>query len=725
MKFNGYLLILFSVIYISCQPNASQNEAEPTVFKKITVLYPEAYRDSTQSDNFHGLQVSDPYQWLEDENSPSTEFWVKSQQSITNKYLEQIPYREAIKNRLESIWNYERTSVPNKKGNYYYIFKNNGLQNQDVLYRMSSLSGNMEEVLNPNTFSTDGTASLGEYSFSKDGSLLAYQISEGGSDWRTIRIKDLESGKILDDKIDWVKFSAISWYQDGFFYSRYPAPEEGNELSGENKFHQVYYHKVGTAQSEDELIFADRVHPQRNIYTTTTGDERFLILSISESTSGNALYFQDLRSGDPSFIPVVEDFNNDFEVIDNIGRQLLVKTNYKAPNQRIVQISTSRPEEAYWEEIIPESEDVLQEAKLLGGKIVAHYIHNASSKAVIYSTNGKQEKEIALPEIGTITQLNGQKNEDEAFFGFTSFTSPETSYSLDMVDLSIAVYKNPKIDFASAEYETKQIWYESYDGQKIPMFVIHKKGLTLDGSNPTLLYGYGGFNISVLPQFNRTRINLFPIVLENGGVCAVANIRGGGEFGKDWHKAGTKDQKQNVFDDFQAAAEYLIANKYTSSDKLAIYGRSNGGLLVGACMTQRPDLYRVAIPAVGVMDMLRYHKFTIGWAWATDYGRSDNPKDFDYLFSYSPLHNIAADKYPATFITTADHDDRVVPAHSYKFTSELQFKQQSKSPVLIRIDASAGHGAGKPISMKIEEAADVLSFMFYNMEEDIKYEVNR
>ena len=718
-------LILTYFFLFSCDDTQNRNSTKrQTVFKKIEVYYPETYRDTTIKDQYHDITVDDPYRWLEDEGSPSTRQWVKEQNSITRQYLDTIPFQKAIKKRLNALWDYERLNVPAKKGDFFYIMKNDGLQNQDVLYKMASLRDKGEIILNPNRFSADETASLGLYRFSKSGSLLAFQVSRGGSDWATIRVKDLESGTLLDDKVNWVKFSDISWYKDGFFYSRYAQPEKGEERSAKNEFHQVYYHKVGTNQEEDELIFADRYYAQRNFYTQTTSDESFLLLNVVESTSGNALYFRDLKSGSLDFTPIVSRYNNDFEVIDNIGTKLLVLTNYRASNKRLIQISTNNPEEVYWEELIPQGEDVLQNVQLLGNKLVATYLHNASSQIKVFDLDGDLIKTIKLPGLGTVTEVKGAKDNPIAYFSFTSFTEPQSIYELNLASLKTKAIFQPNIDFDSDDYVTKQVWYESYDGERIPMFVIHKKGIKLDGARPTLLYGYGGFDIPVVPIFNRTRLNLFPVVLENGGVCAIANIRGGGEFGKKWHQAGTKENKQNVFDDFQAGAEFLIANKYTSSKKLAIYGRSNGGLLVGACMVQRPDLYQVALPAVGVMDMLRYHKFTIGWAWATDYGVSDDPDDpkaFDYLYSYSPLHNIVPENYPATLVTTADHDDRVVPAHSYKFISELQARQQSRLPTLIRIESSAGHGAGKPTSKKIEEAADILSFMFYNMQEDILY----
>ncbi len=517
--------------------------------------------------------------------------------------------------------------------------------------------------------------------------------------------------------MEWIKFSSIAWSKDGFYYSRYPAPEGDEALSGKNEFHSVYYHKLGTPQSEDQVIFADRAHPSRGFYAITTEEERFLTIGVWESTSGNALYFKELTKPNSEMTPIVEGFENNFSMVDNLEDRLLVMTNYKADNNRLIAVHTSQPKEASWEEILPESKDKLSNVRVLGGKIVATYIHNASSQVKIYDLNGKFISDLDLPGIGTVGGFSGKKSSDQAFYSFTSFTRPNTVYRLDMNTLESSVFKAPQSTFKSEDYETEQVWFESADGTKVPMFLTYKKGLERDGKAPTLLYGYGGFDISILPSFQVKR----SVILENGGIYAVANIRGGGEFGKKWHKAGTQAQKQNVFNDFQAAAEYLIAQGYTTSDKLAIEGRSNGGLLVGACMTQRPDLYKVAFPSVGVLDMLRYQNFTIGRAWSKDYGLSENEKDFDYLLAYSPLHNVEKTAYPATMITTADHDDRVVPAHSFKFASTLQDHQQGDNPILIRIETSAGHGAGTPTAKLIEEAADMMSFMFYHFKEEVIY----
>ncbi|MEN0007011.1 MAG: prolyl oligopeptidase family serine peptidase [Bacteroidota bacterium] len=723
---NFLLFVMLLMSIYSCKNDQGRVQfldttetSEEVVFRPVDITYPEAYVDSSEVTDYNGVSVVDPYRWLE-YDSPSTAYWVQQQQSITGQYFANNPFKQALTTRLTKLWNYERYGSPQRHGDYYYQTYNSGLQNQDAIYRKVRMNDPLELVLDPNTFSTDGTTTLGTYAFSQDNTLLAYQISEGGSDWKKIRVLDLTRGKVLEDTLSGVKFSGISWYKDGFFYSRYERPDESALLSASNEFHQVYYHQVGTTQAEDELIFADRMNPKRNIYTATSSDERFLVLNVVESTSGNAVYFQDLAAEEEGFTPMVETFEHDFELVGNQNDRLLFKTNHKAANNRLIQVSSKNPEERYWDEVLPASKDVLQEVHLMGGKIVAVYIHDASHEVRIFDLKGELQKILELP-IGSVSNFSGSAEDSEAFFSFTSFTEAPSIYRLNLNELTANPISTPTTDFDASAYQTEQIWYESYDGTSVPMFVIHKKDLELDGTNPTLLYGYGGFDISILPKYNRTGLNLFPVFLENGGVCAVANIRGGGEFGSDWHKAGTQKLKQNVFDDFQAAAEYLIANKYTSSERLAIYGRSNGGLLVGACMTQRPDLFGVAIPAVGVLDMLRYHQFTIGWAWATDYGRSDDPEMLDYLLSYSPVHSVSAERYPATLITTADHDDRVVPAHSYKFAAAVQANQKADEPVLIRIDANTGHGAGKPTAKRIDEAADVLSFIFYNMEHPIVY----
>ncbi|MBL7828516.1 MAG: S9 family peptidase [Saprospiraceae bacterium] len=711
-------VLLVMAMFAACNADKKSSGTQTMDFKQIPVTYPLTRQDTTVSNDYFGSTISDPYRWLEDDQSAETKDWVTKQNIVTNGYLSQIPYREQVKKRLEDIFNYERYTAPFKEGGKYYFFKNDGLQNQSVLYVQETLNSQAEIVLDPNKFSADGTTSLGELDFSKDGRYLAYSTSVGGSDWRTIVVKDLQTGTMLADQIDWVKFSGISWQGNGFFYTRFPEPKKGDELKGANKLGAVYYHALGTPQSADKLVYHDKAHPDRSFGAGTTDDERFLYVTGWESTSGNALFVKDLTQGNAQFAVVSETFEKDYNVVDNIGEKLLVLTNDNAPNQRLILIDPTKPTAADWQTLIAEDpNDVLQGAAICGGKIVCTYLHNASSSLRVFNLDGSLIKEVTLPEIGSVGGISGKPNDPLAFFSFTSFLRPGTVYSLDMNSLAIQVFKAPKIDFNPDLYMTEQVWYESKDGLKVPMFITRKKMVAFDGQNPTLLYGYGGFNISVTPTFSPSKAAL----LENNGIYAVANIRGGGEFGEKWHKAGTKCQKQNVFDDFIAAAEFLIQKKYTSPARLAIQGGSNGGLLVGACMTQRPDLFGVCFPQVGVLDMLRYHQFTIGYAWATDYGRSDNPEEFKCLVKYSPLHNVKKTAYPATMVTTADHDDRVVPAHSFKFAAAVQEHQQGSNPVLIRIETSAGHGAGKPTAKIIEEAADMLSFMLYNMKMQVIY----
>ncbi len=727
-RFELPVLTIFIICCISCQPNNGEEGVNrPTMNNNnyqpgqvIEVGYPDTRLDTTVVEKYFNERIEDPFRWLEDDKSNETASWVKKQNKATYDYIDQIPFRDAIAYRLEELWNYEKFSTPFKEAGSYYFYRNSGLQNQSVLYGSSSLEGESEVVLDPNSFSNDGTSSLGALGFSKDGKYVAYGVSEGGSDWRTIYVKDLNTGAKLSDKIKWVKFSGISWYKDGFFYSRYPAPKSGDALKGQNKFHALYYHKLGTAQEKDQLIFADRRKPKMNVGARVTEDNRFLVASTSESTSNNRLYFKDLSAGDDSFTPVVEDLTHNFWVIDNIGDNLLVQTNHNAPNYRLISINTKKPEQAFWEEIIPESENVLESVRLAGGKIVTRYIKDASSVLKVHSLKGDFEYDIELPTKGTVGGFSGEKDENIAFYSFTSYTYPTTVFKYDFTTKKSEIHRQPEVKGINPDdYETKQVFYESKDGTKIPMFITHKKGLELDGNNPTLLYGYGGFNISIKPSFSVSNM----VLLEQGGIYAVANIRGGGEYGQKWHDGGRLLNKQNVFDDFISAAEYLIENNYTSSKKLAIEGRSNGGLLVGACMTQRPDLFKVALPAVGVLDMLRYHTFTIGHFWKTDYGLSTDSIQFQYLLNYSPLHNVQAGvEYPATLVTTADHDDRVVPAHSFKFISELQRNHEGENPVLIRVDVSAGHGGGKPTSMLIAERADIMSFMMHNLGVDVLYD---
>ncbi len=681
--------------------------------------YPETRQDEVV-DEYFGVKVNDPYRWLEDDRSEETMRWVKAQNSLTFEYLDNIPFRQAIADRLTKLWNFERYSAPFKRAGKYYYYKNDGLQNQSVLYVQDQLDGEAKVVLDPNNLSKDGTTSLAGVSISKDGKYMAYTISEGGSDWRKGLVRDLKTNKDLSDEVNWLKFTSLRWYKDGFFYSRYPEPSEEDKLSGENIFHQVYYHKIGTKQADDELVFLDRTHPKRTFYASVTKDDEMLLVYPSEGTSGNALYAKNLKKGETEFTPLIEDFDNDHSVVAHHKGKLLVLTNKNAPNLRLVEIDPKNPAVENWKDIIPQNDkNALESVQIIGKKLVAVYIQDVVSQVKVFEMNGKFLYDLQLPGLGTLGALRGDKDENQAFYTFSSYTIPTSIYQMDIRTGKSTLFKTPKIEFDLSQYETKRVFYSSLDGTKVPMFITHKKGIALDGTNPTLLYGYGGFNISVQPRFSIANLAL----LENGGVYAVANIRGGGEYGEKWHKAGTKLEKQNVFNDFIAAAEYLINKKYTTNNKLALQGGSNGGLLVGACMTQRPDLFKVALPAVGVLDMLRYHTFTIGWAWEVDYGSSADSTQFNNLLSYSPLHNVKEGvAYPATLVTTADHDDRVVPAHSFKFISELQAKHKGPNPVMIRIETSAGHGAGKPTDKVIEEAADKLAFMFHNMGEEITYD---
>lgn len=707
-----YSIVLGGAIFGACK--ATKNASMPNPFPPITVQYPMNRQDASIKDDYHGTTVADPYRWLEDDNSEETKAWVKAQNDVTFGYLNQIPFRKDMEARLTKIYNYERFGAPSKEGNLYYFFRNDGLQNQAVLYSQASLDGEAKIVLDPNTLSKDGTVALGNTSYNKEGSLLGYTVSEAGSDWNTARVRDLKTGKDLSDEVRWIKFSGLSWYKNGFFYSRYPEPKAGDALKGKSLNHRFYYHAIGTPQSQDELIYSDDKNPNYNMYGGVTEDEAILVLSISESTSGNKLYARDQRTGKKEFTKLVDHFDNDWDVVDHDKDWLLVLTTKDAPNKKLIAIPTKpaiNPNPSSWITLVPETKDVLQSAQVIGGKLILQYLHNAYSQVKIYSLDGKLERELELPTIGTVSGISGKKDARQAFYSFTSFTYPATVFELDVQTGSSKIFKAPKVDFDPSAYETKQIWYTSKDGVKVPMFVTHKKGLKLNGKNPTLLYGYGGFNISLTPSFSVARL----MVLENNGVYAVPNLRGGGEFGEEWHKAGTKERKQNVFNDFIAAAETLIQQGYTSKEYLAIHGGSNGGLLVGACMTQRPDLFRVAFPAVGVLDMLRYHQFTIGRAWAIDYGLSEDPEGFKYLYKYSPLHNVRKTVYPYTMVMTADHDDRVVPAHSFKFAATLQEHHQGKNPVIIRVETSAGHGAGKPTKKLIAEAADMYSFMFHSM----------
>ncbi|HET6224701.1 MAG TPA: prolyl oligopeptidase family serine peptidase, partial [Bacteroidia bacterium] len=676
------------------------------------LIYPITKKVDTV-DTYFKTQIADPYRWLEDDKSAETSEWVKAENAVTFDYLSKIPFRDKIKERLTKIWNFEKRGVPFKKGKNYFYYKNDGIQNQSVLYAMEGLNGTPRVLLDPNKLAEDGTASLGDLSISKNGKYLAYTVNRAGSDWSTIFAMEIESGKKLSEEINWVKFSNIAWKDDGFYYSAYDAPKAGaSALSNKNEFHKVFYHKLGDAQKNDQLIFEEKTQPQHNYTAVTTEDENLLLIYISESTSGTALSVKDLRKKDAPFVPLVENFENNYTVIDNPGSNLIVLTDKGAPKYQLVEMSfTQKTPYESWKKVIPESDDLLENVSISKDKFVVDYLKDVTTRLFLYDKNGKQEKEIKLPGLGKVNSLVSDKEDTNIFFSYSTFIAPSIVYKYEPAADKLEDWFKPTVDFKSDEYETKQVFYPSKDGTKIPMFITCKKGLKLDGNNPCYLFGYGGFNAIYTPAF---RIDC-AVFLENGGIYAIPGLRGGGDYGEEWHKAGIKLKKQNVFDDFIAAGEYLIKEKYTSSAKLAINGRSNGGLLIGAVMTQRPDLAKVAIPTVGVMDMLRYHKFTIGWAWASDYGTSANEEEFNYIVNYSPLHNIKEVEYPATLVMTGDHDDRVVPAHSFKFIATLQEKQKGKEPVLIRIDTNAGHGGGKPTSKQIDEFSDMWSFIFYNL----------
>ena len=677
--------------------------------KNEKITYPTTNKGETV-DTYFDTKLPDPYRWLEDDKSAETGAWVKAQNEVTYGYLSQIPFRDALKARMEKLWNYEKIGAPFKEGNFTYYYKNNGLQNQSVLYRKDA-KGTETVFLDPNTFSKDGTTSLGGLDFSKDGSKVAYAISEGGSDWRKVIIMDAISQKIIEDTIVDVKFSGVSWKgNEGFYYSSYDKPK-GSELSAKTDQHKLYFHKLGTAQKDDKVIFgADQ--KRRYVGGGVTEDDRYLVITASNSTYGNELYIKDLTKPNSPIVTIVDNFKSDNNIIENEGGKLFIETDLNAPNKRIVTVDIKNPKPENWKDFIPETENVLSPSTG-GGYFFANYMKDAVSVVKQYDYSGKLVREIKLPGVGTAGGFGGKKKEKTLYYSFTNYITPGSTFSFEPQTGTSAVYQKPKVDFDSEKYESKQVFYTSKDGTKIPMIITHKKGLKLDGTNPTMLYGYGGFNVSLTPSFSIANA----VWMENGGVYAVPNLRGGGEYGKKWHDAGTKMQKQNVFDDFIAAAEYLIAEKYTSSQYLAIRGGSNGGLLVGATMTQRPDLMKVALPAVGVMDMLRYHTFTAGAGWAYDYGTAQDSKEmFSYIKGYSPVHNIKKGiQYPATMVTTGDHDDRVVPAHSFKFAAELQEKQTGTNPTLIRIDINAGHGAGKSVAATIQENVDIQAFTLFNM----------
>ncbi len=715
MKKHSHAFAILAAIFLALTAIAFLTSAQGLQYPKTKTI--------DHVDTYHNSNVPDPYRWLEDENSAETAKWVEEQNKVTFAYLEKIPFRARIKERLERLYNYPRYTQPSRKGEYFFFGKNDGLQNQNVLYVQKGLDGKPEVFIDPNKFSEDGTSRLGAFSLSKDGKYAVYGISKGGSDWQEYFTMEVATKKTLPDSLKWIKASGVSWSGNGFFYSRYDAPEKGKELTFKNEYQKVFFHKISTPQSDDELVYEDKANPQRFHNVRTTEDERFAILSISErgkGKKGNAIFYRDLSKGEKSFTPIIGEIGDDsFGVIDNVGDKFLIETDKNAPNGKVFLFDPKNPGEMNWKTILPEKPEPLRSATTTGGKLFVGYLKDVATRIYVYSLDGKLENEVKLPGIGSAGGFGGDKDEKFVFYTFTSFNYPGTIFRYDIATQKSTLFRSSEIpDFKPTDYETKQVFYNSKDGTRVPMFLVYKKGLKLDGNNPTLLYGYGGFNISTTPSFNSARL----VLLEQGFVYASANMRGGGEYGEKWHEAGTKLKKQNVFDDFIAAAEWLIANKYTSPKKLAVNGGSNGGLLVGAVMNQRPELFRVAIPQVGVMDMLRFHKFTIGWNWIADYGSSDKPDEFKALYAYSPLHNISEGvKYPATIITTADHDDRVVPAHSFKYAATLQGKASKENPVLIRIDTKSGHGASST-TKSIEQLADIYSFLMYNLGVTPKYE---
>lgn len=695
-------LSLAMIFLFSCRQHPEQQRFEYPLTEKIDHF-----------DEYFGTFISDPYCWLEDDKSSETAEWVKAQNEVTFGYLEKIPFRNKIQERLTQIWDYPKETAPYSKGGWYYYSKNDGLQNQYVVFRKESLDGEEQLVLDPNTFSEDGTISLTNFSPSDDGKYIGYGISRGGSDWNEFYVLDANTLENYEDHLKWIKFSGIAWYGDGFYYSRYPEPASGQELSGMNLNNKVYYHKMGDKQENDLLIYEDPANPNWGFSANVTDDQELLLLGIRESTKGNRLYFRKMKDERKDFVKIVDYFDHSFYPVEHFNGTLYIMTDEDAPKYRLIAVDIDHPAKENWRTIIPEKEDVLTSVKIFGNRIIANYMKDAHDVIQLYDLEGEYIVDLDNQFLGTIGGFRGKSSDTLTFYTATTFTTPATIYKYDIKNNISLEYSRPDIDFNPDLYDTKQVFYTSKDGTQVPMFIVHKKGIKMNGKNPALLYGYGGFNISLTPSFSLSRL----ILLENGFVFAMANLRGGGEYGEEWHQAGTKMNKQNVFDDFIAAAEYLINNKYTSAKKLAIQGGSNGGLLVGAVINQRPELFGVALPAVGVMDMLRYHQFTIGKYWAVDYGTSEDSQEmFDYLYAYSPLHNIRTDvNYPATLVTTADHDDRVVPAHSFKYIATLQEHYQGGNPVMIRIETKAGHGGGKPTSMIIEEYTDLWAFTMKNL----------
>lgn len=679
---------------------------------QMKIEYPDTRKDNV-TDNYFGTEVADPYRWLEDDNSDETRVWVDAQNKVAFGYLNAIPFRNKVKEQLTTLWNFSRMSAPSYHGGRYFYFRNNGLQDQDVLFMADSVLDNEQPILDPNTLSTDGPVSVSALGVSSTGRYLAYGMSKAGSDWVDIYVKDLVTGEQLSDHLRWVKFSSIAWYGNGFYYARFDEPKEGDPLTSANKFQKVFYHTLGTNQQQDEYVFGNYDAPDRYYDFEVTEDEKYLIVYEREGFFGNTLHVKNLSIAKSSFVSLTKGFDYSYQLVASVGDHLYVLTNYEAPLNKLVKINLDTLQIGAWEEIIPQKGSLLQEVVYSNGRFIAHFLKDASSRLEIYALDGGFLNEIKLPALGSVEQVNGSSKTREAFYEFVSFVYPKTCFKVNMDTYETSTIFKPEVEIDPDKYVTKQVFYTSKDGTSVPMFIVHKKGMKQNRKNPAFLYGYGGFDISLSPLYKPG----YHFWLNQGGVLAIANLRGGGEYGKPWHEAGTKEKKQNVFDDFIAAAEYLIDEKYTSKNKLSIHGRSNGGLLVGAVTNQRPDLFAVAVPGVGVMDMLRFHKFTIGSAWIPDYGCADDSAGFDYLYKYSPVHNIKEGRrYPAVMVMTADHDDRVVPAHSFKYAATLQALAKNNKPHIIRIETNAGHGAGKPTSMKIEEEADLWSFIMYNLE---------
>ena len=696
--------LLFATLFVTTMASAQ------------SINYPKTMKDGTVDDYF-GTKVADPYRWLENDTSQQTAAWVEAENEVTNAYLQKIPFRKKLLNRLKEVANYEKIGMPFKKHGKWYFSKNDGLQNQSVIYVMDQLGGTPRVFLDPNKLSTDGTVALKGLSFSNDGKYAAYSISRSGSDWQEFYVIDLQTGQLTKDHIEWAKFSGASWYQDGFFYSAYDAPTEGKEYSNVNEGHKIYYHRIGTPQSKDVLFYQNPAYPKRFYDVEVNEEETVMFLYESGAGAGNNLFVRDLRVPNSQLIQMTSDMDYQYAPMEVYGDTIYLYTNYDAPKNRLMTADIHHPGLSNWKELVPEQAEVLESAEVVDHRLILTYSKDASNHAYVHRLDGSRMHEIQLPSVGSVG-FSGKKNEKECFYSFTSFTVPGTIYRYDIDNNTSTLYVAPKVKFRLNDYKSEQVFFKSKDGTSIPMFLTYKKGLKRNGKNPVYLYGYGGFNISLSPSFSAIRIPF----LENGGIYAQVNLRGGSEYGEEWHLAGTKMRKQNVFDDFIGAAEWLIAENYTTPEKIAIVGGSNGGLLVGACMTQRPDLFAVAIPQVGVMDMLRYHKFTIGWNWASDYGTSEDSREmFEYLLGYSPLHNLKPGvSYPATLVTTADHDDRVVPAHSFKFAATLQECHVGNNPVLIRIDTKAGHGGGKPMAKILEEQADIYGFIMHNLKMKVK-----